>query len=1509
MRKYIVVALLLVAVGIGVSFFLLPSKGEVQIAQQRDQQTIDTGKVDVEAEYNAGRRSFPIVSALADKRIAEGNRPAAVTLWEEYTAANPNDAQGHKKLAEQYQLSGDQVKYNQQLEMIAQAEPTEANLRVLSDVYNADKNYPKQVEVLKQIVQVNKGEKPQDYVDLATIQVAVGAKDDALATLAELRTKHPEFKSYAVTRINVSILSEQGKTDDAFAIAKQWVDTAPIPTVGTAVPQAVTPDATVSAPPTQANQSAIELADLTNILNYSGHPDKAVELAEPHTDWIDTSSELAVAYVNAMINVGRTDEAYNLLASIEAKGQMVPELYVPYLQLAVKKNDMQAAENIANTLKPNDFNEEQALNIVEVARAGNAPTVLAILEQRFDQPEIIKDKPVLAAVLAILTKAKDQDQKIETALNIQLTSLQKLRLAESCARAEKKACFDAILAQYPSVDKQTTQQTAEYAQLYIIANRPKDVIDAVGLAAAKPDAHPDVVLAHVRLGAAAGRKDITVPWLEANANTTPMAKLQDLFFLANDRHHSDVSMDIAERLYARDPSPMNRDILVAAYVGNNQHEKALPFVRQQMQQQPNADDSMYIATLSKVGRKDASARKELTDYAEAKLKAGAGDDKAQLNYAYVLLNNGKRAEAMPYIQANAKAKGGEWKKMYAQLTAKGGKGVPAKKLTREERVAMASNPKISEANKREIAFSLLNDGFKADATKIFGELAANKGPDSQEVKDLLYMWGGKLNADQLAWVQQRAANSNPYDKEKWAELINTYGDDYSVMQYVSATPDALYNKPLRKKYFRVLAQTGNKQYFDGAMRNWVAQTTDVPALLDYSNTAQAFGYRDAAYNGYKRVEVLDPNNTKALDALASLDFGKGSYKQADQYLNRAIVAESTAPAEDVDPAQARFLKAEMLKRQGNMPAAVQEYNAVIQYTLASPTQDPAKLSRLYSAMFNTGQAAQAMQGFNQLLASYPDDKAILADYMAALIEHKYYDEATRVANQYDKSSPYYGRGAALLGESKHVASVERVSQGREMKISFDKPTADAMPIDPKQVKKLAWVEDTKLGYDTLTVSAKPGYVVRFVPTANDQFAVVSAPVEQVSPQVETQRQQDLRLQLLYARIEQETGQTAKAQQRLAVLQQYYPQDSQLLGYRASVESAAGNRDEAKHLVKQAQAYNPENEDLVQLQQNLDYTARSTAHNTAGGGPQFIKLDGEFRSYGAHDEYISTLSGLVNVPGNNEMGFNLQQDNINPDNLVLPSTGEVTNKDVARDQAELFMAHYFENGNRLQGSLFVDGSSTLGGGAYYAFGNALGRTELLGEYHKAYWDYPQAAFAYANRDRVGFRHFANLSPETSLGLEMSANNYNIAFDDDQVKTGLFRLSLVHQLQAQTANQPYFGIGYGFDGEYKFGSDHNSLPSPITSGNYHPFDWRDREVHFLSGIYRDDWTPSTHALLVAGYAFDRLNDDGPSVEARITQDLSDQWELGVRGRYGIQTSGGGDVTDNDAINLGAHLMYKF
>ena len=1503
MRKYIVISVVVVAVGVAASLYILPDQKE-SIAPSSPNQPITAAtapNVDYETEYTKGNHNFSIVAGFSDKKVAANDRAGAVKLWEEYVAANPNDVQGHKKLGQQYQLSGRQGDYNAQLEIIAAAEPTEANLRILSDIYNSNKEYVKQAEILKKIVVINK-KNPQNYVDLATIQLVISDKDGALKTLEDLKTEHPDYASYAGTRIWVTLLVEKNDVDHAYKMAEDWVNT-PVP------PSAVKPVAATPAPAAPGSVAAQdadprpkELADLCNILNYGGHPDKAVALVEPHLEMLQRSPELIVAYVNADIALGRADHAYALLQKIDQAGKMTPVLYVIYLDLALKREDVASAETIANKLNVLSFNEEEALNIIEKSRVDNAPSVTKILVTRFAEPKSLEGKPVLAAVIAILQNDKLQDQKIETALSTQLSSIQRLRLAEACARAQKTPCFNAIVKQFPPIDAQSPDQTLEYAKLYIIANRPKDIIDAVVLKAAQPNPHADVVNARNRLAAASGRLDLLQPWLEANANTAPMPTVQELFYIANDHQQVKVASDVAQRLYARDPSPANRDILINALVAANDNEKAIGLLREKMKD-PGTNDGLYLATLAKIAPKDPAARKELTDYAQTALKEKRGDARQQLNYAYILINNGRKDVAIPYARSYASERGGEWKKMYAQLTQKPGKGKTIV-LTREQRVELAKSPTISEANKRQLAFSLLHDGYKVDAASIFQDVAKDKGPDSQEVKDLLYIWGGKLNEQQLAWVRARAANASAFDKARWAELINNAGDDNAVLQYVSTTPDALYNRPLRQKYFRILAQTGSRQNYNVAMRTWVDQTTDVPALSDYAATGQAYGYREAAMHGYQRVLALDPTNSKALNQSAAMSFSKGKYKDADRDLTQYLNNKPEAPSAeaDSDSAQAHFYKGELLRRQGNKVGAEAEYNQVVALTTQSGTTATDALSRLYTAQFRLGQHDVAKEGFNRLLAAHPDDKAVLADYMSALIEYRYLSEATRVANQYDKTSPYYNRGAALLGNSAHVASVEQWSNGRELKINFDQSIEGASPIGFGNASKLAWLEHSETGYDSISISAKPGYIVRYTPTSQDSFEVIPAAEPQYSPQVETQRQQDLRLQLLYARIEQDSGQTARANERVAILKQYYPNDPQLLSYEASLASASGDRKQAVALLQQAQTSSPQNEDLAQQLQNAQASTKVTVPLSVTGS-NYAKLDEAYRGIGKNDEWITTASGAV-VKGRTEVGFNIQNDFASTNNTRRASDGRFGNYNLDRQRGEVYGAYTVNSGERLQASVFGN-NSTAGVGGYFDVASRIGHLQLLAEAHRPYWDFVEAVAEDATRDRVGVKDYANITPTLSIGVETSLNNYNIDLADSVRQTALARVSLVQQLQAQTAQQPYLGVGYGFDGEYKTGGDPKTR-TDYQGNQFQPFPLTDREIHSLTGIYQDDWTPKTHARLVGGIAYNRFGSSFfPLADGRVDYDLTDVWQVGARARYSTETND----ADNHQLDAGVDLIYKF
>lgn len=60
------------------------------------------------------------------------------------------------------------------------------------------------------------------------------------------------------------------------------------------------------------------------------------------------------------------------------------------------------------------------------------------------------------------------------------------------------------MKQYPPLEQMSPTQVAEYAQLFIIAERPAALVEPVGKLALQPQAPAPVQTAYYRLAAAAG---------------------------------------------------------------------------------------------------------------------------------------------------------------------------------------------------------------------------------------------------------------------------------------------------------------------------------------------------------------------------------------------------------------------------------------------------------------------------------------------------------------------------------------------------------------------------------------------------------------------------------------------------------------------------------------------------------------------------------------------------------------------------------------------------------------------------------------------------------------------------------------------------------------------------------------------------------------------------------------------------------------------------------------------
>lgn len=646
MRKYLIAIAILLVVGVAASFFLIPTEDQVVQMRAKDdvQRGTGSGYTDYKAEFASGDRSMPVVIGATTALIQEGRAGEVLPLLEAHVQTNPDDLAARKKLAEIYQATGRDADYLREIEYVAAKDPSAENLKLLADMYNYVQMYDKQAATLRQLIQVTNGSVPEYYVDLASVLVLEEDKPASNAVLQELRAKHPDYTSFGLTRLTVANLVDTGQTDAAYTEAAKWTAMSPKP---------------------------VELADLANIITYGGRPDLGLALIEPHRAIVTTDVTLFTAYVNASILSDKRDQAYALLKQVHGTGQLPATLYHPLIELALERGEKDVASAAIASLDTTKFYEDDAINLIELARVSGDDSITTQVIDKFNQSPFIDNKPALSAIIALVRRDSDEEQRIKVALSADLSRVARLRLAQACGRVEKKACFDTLVSKFPDYKDMTPREIDEIAMLYIGVNRQGEIYGKVSEQAAARESEI-IELAQMKIAASLGKRPDVSNWLTTNAKNTSTGRLTGLFFMANDRGHGDVAMDIAAVLYEREPTDAHRDYLVSGYMRSKEYGKALPLLRQSATSSRVAEDN-YLAALTQLGKGDATYREELQNYVLPQLESTQVDSERKLQLVFMLINTGNKEKALPYINQYAKSEGGQWRTLYNQVHAVPGK--------------------------------------------------------------------------------------------------------------------------------------------------------------------------------------------------------------------------------------------------------------------------------------------------------------------------------------------------------------------------------------------------------------------------------------------------------------------------------------------------------------------------------------------------------------------------------------------------------------------------------------------------------------------------------------------------------------------------------------------------------------------------------------------------------------------------------------------------------------------
>jgi tetratricopeptide (TPR) repeat protein len=471
-----------------------------------------------------------------------------------------------------------------------------------------------------------------------------------------------------------------------------------------------------------------------------------------------------------------------------------------------------------------------------------------------------------------------------------------------------------------------------------------------------------------------------------------------------------------------------------------------------------------------------------------------------------------------------------------------------------------------------------------------------------------------------------------------------------------------------------------------------------------------------------------------------------------------------------------------------------------------------------------------------------------------------------------------GRRLKLVPQPGRSATVAALPRGIEIRLTQTRATANnpakeapllsSPPAPPVQVAQAP--------------SPQPSFMigsVTVVPTSEVAQAA-SAPDAETAAALR-------RLRLTKARLLMETGDAEGAKAELEALLREVPSSIEVMAALASVETQLGGWRRAVGLYDRALGLNPDDPSLV----------RAKAELLREYGPR-VRFDIDHRKVKKADrQAIARFSGET-LAGGSIAGFALEGNDLDTP-LVRRPNGALQGFDGKRFRGEGYVSLDHEKGGITRLSL-IGGTGIVGAGIRHTRPFADGTLRLAAIAQDPYWDVVDGLVNEARTDRVQAGYERILGTNWRIAGRLAAGRYGIEGRSDvaQFIGPGFEL-------AYTAYQgpPSITFAYGLDAEYLGG---RKVATDSFGAEYPLLSVVSREVH--SGTVGVSGTLSSYSRysLYGGYAYDRLNSDGPFLGAELVYEPYTSFELGFVASHSLTASRG---TDSTVTRLGGYFLWRF
>ncbi|MEC9345262.1 MAG: hypothetical protein VYB54_03480 [Pseudomonadota bacterium] len=475
-------------------------------------------------------------------------------------------------------------------------------------------------------------------------------------------------------------------------------------------------------------------------------------------------------------------------------------------------------------------------------------------------------------------------------------------------------------------------------------------------------------------------------------------------------------------------------------------------------------------------------------------------------------------------------------------------------------------------------------------------------------------------------------------------------------------------------------------------------------------------------------------------------------------------------------------------------------------------------------------------------------------------------------------------GAEILFNWAHNVTLDSEVDGRELVLRLDNP------VDGTMVESLAkdlpdWLESVSAGYDTILLVARSGvgYAVR-----HDGMTTRVALQPGAAATVGEAASDDVRLDILRARLKARQGDTSGAREALGALRAGNPENSDVLVELASVEESVGGWQRAISLYDRALSLDPDRRDIATSVDALDREHGSRVRIDADG--QFVK-DGDV-------QWIVRAAGRAITGETTWLGFRAENRWLD-DDVVRRANGAVQAVSTTVQRGEIFGDWEFMPGHRAEAALLASaGGPGLGLGWNWRTPHSL--TTLSGSWNRAYWELVEGLADDATQDAVRLDHEQRISRRWSGQVHVGLNRFGIAGID----TAATSLDLGGGVRyAIPWDYMDLSVGYSVDARYVGGVESRRDGGGVV---FQPMPLTDTEIHSIDLVTNDaigtDWRYSAFVSM----SVDRFGGVGPGLGGELVWEPVRDVQMGL-GAGHSRVSSRGDAAV--FTRIGGHLLVRF